>query len=168
MPPKQTKRTCTSGCYRPKLDGTDTCLECAAWYRQTPAGKCELEYLWVICLIAALLGILLLALLAYLVELHWRPATNILGLDCGLAARSQQKYRDQNRELCRCLPIFVVPKWVDRASCSISTSWQSFPSRTGSLRITILYNGDTLLNDLLITSARQTSLFIFILFCFVI
>lgn len=101
--PDQAAGTCrgalVDGCYRPKLDGTDTCLECAAWYRQTPAGKCELEYLWVIYLVAALLGCLLLALLAYLVELHWRPATNMVGLDCGLGARSQQKYRDQNREL---------------------------------------------------------------------
>ena len=87
------------GCNRPKLDGTDTCLECAPWYRQTPSGKCELEYLWIICLVAGILVFLVLVLVTYLVHLHWRPATNMEGLDTALGARSQQKYRDQNREL---------------------------------------------------------------------
>lgn len=101
--PDQEFGTCrgalVDGCNRPKLDGTDTCLECAPWYRQTPSGKCELEYLWIICLVAGILVFLVLVLMTYLVHLHWRPATNMEGLDTALGARSQQKYRDQNREL---------------------------------------------------------------------
>ena len=50
-------------------------------------------------LVLGLIGGLALLLLAYLLDLHWRPATNMGGLNCGLGARSQQKYRDQNREL---------------------------------------------------------------------
>lgn len=82
------------GCYRPKLDGTDSCLQCAAWYEQTPSGQCQVQYLWVAYLVAAISGCALLLILGYLVHLHCRPITNLQGLNEGLGARSQQKYRD--------------------------------------------------------------------------
>lgn len=101
--PDQAAGTCrgalVDGCHRPKLDGTDTCLECAPWYRATPAGKCELAYLWAAQLVAALLGIVVVLLLAYLLHLHLRPLSNLNGLNAGLAARSRQKYRNADREL---------------------------------------------------------------------
>ncbi|CAJ1357027.1 unnamed protein product [Effrenium voratum] len=80
------------GCYRPKLDGTDTCAECASWFQLTD-GKCRARYLWVAYLVLGLLCCLVLLLLAYLVELHWRPVTNLCGLEHALAARSRSKYR---------------------------------------------------------------------------
>eukprot|EP00438_Fugacium_kawagutii_P025078 Skav209527 [mRNA] locus=scaffold2767:416715:425255:- [translate_table: standard] len=95
----QRSKITRQGCHRPKLDGTDTCLECASGYRLTSAGQCELEYLWVLYLLAAFVCCLVLLLLAYLLDLHWRPAINMSGLNYGLGSRSQQKYRDQNGEL---------------------------------------------------------------------
>ena len=65
----------------------------------------------------------------------------------------------------RCLRIFVVLKWVDQASCSISTSWQSFLSRTGSPSTAQTTNGDLWGHPagwLSTTSAHQTSLSYFV------
>lgn len=54
----------------------------------------QVQYLWVAYLVAAISGCALLLILGYLVHLHCRPITNLQGLNEGLGARSQQKYRD--------------------------------------------------------------------------
>ena len=89
-----------SGCFHPSLDGTDSCVACGPWYQRTPEGQCRARYLWAAWTALGLLAVLALLLIAYVLDLNLRPATNLVGLAHGLSSRSCQKYRvGSGREL---------------------------------------------------------------------
>jgi len=93
-------RSCiVQGCKECTHDGSDHCARCRVGHRLTKDGLCENELFWIWYVVFGTLGFVLLIVVAWVVDIGYRPLTNLPVLNRALRLRSRAKLRQPKIQL---------------------------------------------------------------------